>query len=359
VEGFSTPQKRSDRVVLEAYTAYWDTNRLPRLKRIIFDNTLSQQEALERVKTTEGHVDLVTGLSPLETLRVAQSAFATVVKKRASLTTIFGQFNLRKNASPWHDLRLRQAANMAINRAHLIQYAAKGNGVVIPALIPPQGFGFDPTLAPYPFAPDKARQLLREIGHGDGLAMTLIAPDALATQATVVSKMLEQTGFQVDLQILDAVTHSKQTSVTASEQSGEQPTWDFVTAPEQPGEPPTWDIALTHTNGWHNFPLFQIYQSYALGGPYDWGSEQPELRRLSEHVLGTIDREQQHGFLQQMERYTHTQALFLFLYNPIQLYAMNKAVAFVPYQSGILNLAETSVMAEHWSVRKQKAAMPE
>src|SRR5215471_13248306 len=92
VEGSSLPEKRSDRIILEANTAYWDTTRLPRLQRIIFDNTLSQQEAVELVKTGEGRVDLVTGLSPLETLQVAESPFATVVKQRASLTTIFGQF---------------------------------------------------------------------------------------------------------------------------------------------------------------------------------------------------------------------------------------------------------------------------
>jgi hypothetical protein len=60
-----------------------------------------------------------------------------------------------------------------------------------------------------------------------------------------------------------------------------------------------------------------------------------------------------------MERYTHAHALLLFLYNPIQLYAVNKTVAFVPYQTGILNLTETAVTAEHWSVRKPKAAMQE
>src|SRR5919108_5229003 len=96
VEGVSTPDKRSDRVVLEANLAYWNPTRFPRLQRIIFDNTLSQKEAVELVKTGTGRVDLVTGLSPLETLRVAQSPFATVVKKRGSLTTVFGQFNLRK-----------------------------------------------------------------------------------------------------------------------------------------------------------------------------------------------------------------------------------------------------------------------
>ena len=90
MEGFSLPDKRSDRVVLEANLAYWDTARFPRLQRIIFDNTLGQKEAVELAKTGEGRVDLVTGLSPLETLRVAESPFAAVVKNRGVLVTVFG-----------------------------------------------------------------------------------------------------------------------------------------------------------------------------------------------------------------------------------------------------------------------------
>src|SRR5919106_1908727 len=151
VEGFSLPHQRSAHVVLEANDAYWDRSRLPRLRRVVFDNTMGPKEAVELVKTSEGQVDLVTGLSPLETLRVAQSPFAMVVKDRGALVTVFGMFNMRKAASPWHDVRLRQAVNYAVNRADLIRYAAKGNGVVIPALVPFQGFGYDAELAPYPF----------------------------------------------------------------------------------------------------------------------------------------------------------------------------------------------------------------
>jgi peptide/nickel transport system substrate-binding protein len=342
VEGFSTPGQRSDRVVLEANTDYWDPDRLPRLKRIIFDNTMSQQEAVELVKTTEGRVDLVTELSPLETLRVAQSSFARVVKKRGSLTTVFGQFNLRKRESPWHDLRLRQAVNVAINRAHLIRYATKGNGEIIPALLPPEAFGYDPTLAPYPFEPGKARDLLRDAGYPSGLSVSLIAPEDLAVQATVVSKMLEQVGFTVTLDILNSALYPRKTVLTELDQPAEQ----------QP-----WDIALIRQNGWMNFPAFQLYHLFALGGANDWGSAQPALQRLYMHVLDTVDREQQGQLLQQMERYTHAHALFLFLYNPIQLYAVNKAVAFVPYQTGILNFTETSVTGEHWSVRERKTAV--
>ena len=163
-------------MVLEANLEYWDTTRLPRLKRIIFDNTLTQHDAVELVKTGEGRVDLVSELSPLETLRVAQSPFAKVVKSRDNLGYLFGQFNMRKVGSPWRDVRLRQAVNLAINREDLMQYAAKGNGMIVPALVAVNTFGYDPTLAPYAFDPGKVRALLREAGYPDGLAVTLIAP---------------------------------------------------------------------------------------------------------------------------------------------------------------------------------------
>src|SRR5215510_6310279 len=211
VEGFSSPIVRSDRIVLVANTNYWDPNRFPRLQRIIIDNTLEQHQAVELVKTGEGHIDVVTELRPLDTLRVAESPFAKVVKNRGALLTMFGQFNMLKTGSPWRDLRLRQAANLAINREDLIRYAAKGNGVIIPALLPTQTFGHDPDLKPYAYEPAKARALLREAGYPDGLAINLIAPEDLEVQATVVSKMLEQAGFKVALQLLDGNTFNRQT----------------------------------------------------------------------------------------------------------------------------------------------------
>lgn len=344
VEGFSLPDKRSERVVLEANLDYWDTPRLPRLQRIVFDNTLSQKEAVELLKTSEGRVDLVTELSPLETLRVAQSAFAQVVKNRGSLLTVFGIFNIRKTGSPWRDVRLRQALNLAINREDLIRYGAKGNGVIIPALVPRQDFGHNADLAPYPFDPGKARSLLREAGYPGGLALTLIAQEDLEVQATVVSKMLEQIGLTVELQVLDAVTFSRKI---------------FLSHLDQPPEQQPWDLALVSWGDVLHFPVLQIYHFYALDGPFDWVSEQPELRQLYEQILGTVDQEQQRPLIQQMEAHTRDQAYFLFLYNPIQLYAANKAVEFAPSVNTVLHLDATSVTEQHWSVRRQKAGTQE
>ena len=228
VEGVSTPNQRSDRVVLEANTDYWDPARFPRLQRIIFDNTLSQKEAVELVKTGGSRVDVVTELSPLDTLRVAESPYAQVVKNRKSLVTAFGLFNMRKTGSPWTDVRLRQAVNSAINREDLIRYAAKGNGVIIPALLPVHSSGYNSDLAPYPFAPATARQLFREAGYPQGLPVTLIASEDLEVQATVVSKMLEQVGLTVALQILDSATYNRKILMTYLEQPPERQSWDIA-----------------------------------------------------------------------------------------------------------------------------------
>jgi ABC-type transport system substrate-binding protein len=94
-------------------------------------------------------------------------------------------------------------------------------------------------------------------------------------------------------------------------------------------------------------------------GRQDWVLESPALRQLRDQVLGTVDQEKQQALIRQMERHTFEHAYLLFLYNPIELYAVNKAVAFVPYVNGQLSLAETAVTQQHWSVRKQKAAIPE
>ena len=335
---------RYERIVLEANTDYWNHEQFPRVQRIVFDNTLSPKEALERVKTGEGHVDLVNELRPLETLRVAESPFAKVVKRRGSLVTVFGQLNMRQTGGLWREVRLRQALNYAINREDLIRYATKGNGVIIPALIPERAFGYDPDLAPYPFDPSKAQQLLREAGYPPGRPLILIAMEDLEVQATVVSKMLEQVGLTVQLQMLDAATYTAKTNRGRLDQPPEQ----------QP-----WDIALWSTVDTTGATALNLYSIFALDGANDWVGEAPELRQLYEQAASAVDGEQQQRLIRQMERHTHDQAYFLFLYNPIALYAVHKAVEFVPHMPTLLGLTEISVTEQHWSVRKQGASVQE
>jgi len=153
--------------------------------------------------------------------------------------------------------------------------------------------------------------LLREASYPDGLSLSLIAPEALKVQATVVGKMLEQSGFRVDLQVLDPVTYGQQTAISHLEQPPEQQTWDIALTSNIP------DVV--------NFPVYTFYHNFVLDGQHDWVLEQPELHQLYIRVLGAVDREQQQALLHQIERHICDQAYFLFLYNPIKLYAVNRA----------------------------------
>ena len=83
VEGVTLFAKSSERLVLEAYEDYWDIH-YPRVRKVIFENSLigDRQKATRLCRETDGNVDIVSHIRPLETLHVAESKFAKVVKSK-------------------------------------------------------------------------------------------------------------------------------------------------------------------------------------------------------------------------------------------------------------------------------------
>ena len=68
-------------------------------------------------------------------------------------------------------------------------------------------------------------------------------------------------------------------------------------------------------------------------------------------LKSTLDHESQERQIRYMVQYLHDQAYALNVYTPVTLYAVNKEVNFVPHKNTFLNLRETSVTENHWSVR--------
>ena len=83
-------------------------------------------------------------------------------------------------------------------------------------------------MACYRFDPATARRLLREAGAAEGVALTLIASEELQVQATVVSKMLEQADFTVELQILDGAAFNRKICLSHLDQPPAQQLWDIA-----------------------------------------------------------------------------------------------------------------------------------
>ena len=105
------------------------------------------------------------------------------------------------------DERLRLAINLAIDREALIDvvydgYASPAHG----QLVPPEAFGFDPSLDDYPFDLDQAKALVVE-ADAVGKEVVIVSPqgrwvqDVEAVQA--IAAMIEETGLTVTVEPLE------------------------------------------------------------------------------------------------------------------------------------------------------------
>lgn len=112
-----------------------------------------------------GEVDVVQNLPPSEVEPVKASGIAQPVSV-PSVRVMFVQLDSFRG--PTQDKRVRQALNYAVDVPELIEFVLGGNGIQIADFLSPLIFGHDPKLEPYPYDPDKAKQLLAEAGYPDG-----------------------------------------------------------------------------------------------------------------------------------------------------------------------------------------------
>ena len=67
----------------------------------------------------------------------------------------------------FHDMRVRQALNYAIDKGDMIQKALKGKGWLAAGPIWSRSWAYNPAVKPYPYDPQRALSLLREAGWRD------------------------------------------------------------------------------------------------------------------------------------------------------------------------------------------------
>ncbi|MCH7520781.1 MAG: hypothetical protein IIB42_03640 [Candidatus Marinimicrobia bacterium] len=102
---------------------------------------------------------------------------------------------------PFDDRRVRQAVNLAVNRALILEKSLYGQGVLANGPVPPGLAGYDPTLAPYPYDPEAAIRLLQEAGYEDGFSVELWQGQSvgLAKMTEAVQAQLGRIGVRVKL----------------------------------------------------------------------------------------------------------------------------------------------------------------
>ncbi len=189
-----------ERLELVPNRDYWDKARIPKQDRLVL---LPMPEASTRTAALlSGQVNFVEAPSPDAIPRLKSSGMRIVTNKYPHVWA----YQLNAEAGPFKDVRVRQAANYAINRADVVELLG---GVALAATTPfPPGIAWGDTAVPYTFDLPKAKALLKEAGcvpckvtfaistSGSGQMQPLPMNELIKSQ-------LEEAGFQVTLQVMD------------------------------------------------------------------------------------------------------------------------------------------------------------
>ena len=186
-------------LVLEANEQYW--RKVPSVKRLIFKVITEESTRLAALK--RGEVDIVYSI---------RGELAEELKRTPGLslkpTIIPGSFwvvfpDQWDSKSPWHDRRVRLAANLAIDRNAINQAETLGFSKITWSVIPSTFESFWQPPA-YPYDAGKAKQLLAEAGYPNGFdAGEFFCDASYSNVAEAVANYLKGVGIRTQSRPLE------------------------------------------------------------------------------------------------------------------------------------------------------------
>ena len=189
-------------LVLEAFDQYW--KKTPTVKRLVIRSI--PEESTRAAALKRGEVDIAYFLNGPVAEDVRRTPGLTLTAMRTN-GLLFVMFPEQWTAgSPWADRRVRQAANLAIDRQAINDAEYLGMAKVTGSIIP-NGFDFAWHPPLYPYDPKRAKQLLSEAGYANGFDAGQISADFVyASIAEVVANYLQAVGIRIKVQPLERAT---------------------------------------------------------------------------------------------------------------------------------------------------------
>jgi peptide/nickel transport system substrate-binding protein len=147
--------------------------------------------------------DLVTAVSVDQVAPIGDAGKQVVTQAVPGAAFV----RIATDVAPFTDVRVRQALNHAVDVDAIVGALLGGEGRRLANLFPEGGLGYDPSLAPYTYDPDKARALLTEAGLADGFETSLeYASGESADIVTAIAAQLDAVGIRVELLATEEAT---------------------------------------------------------------------------------------------------------------------------------------------------------
>mgnify|MGYP001032778861 CR=1 FL=1 len=189
-------------IILERFNEYW--GEPAKVAQVVI--RAIPEGTVRAIELETGNVDIAYDLEPVDRMRLE---FDPNIKlfMTESLSASYIGFNAQK--PPFDDVRVRQAINYAIDVEPLVDVIYSGQAVQAFGPLSPKVFGAHTELEPYPYDPQKARQLLAEAGYPNGFRTSIWTNDnPLRIQiAEVLQQYLADVGVQADVEIVEWGTY--------------------------------------------------------------------------------------------------------------------------------------------------------
>lgn len=310
--------RKGVRILVKANPDYW--NGAPEIDEVVFEHAPEAATRVSRLLT--GEADIISNL-PTEMVDQVRDSDSAAVESVPSLRKIMVEFYLEE--PPFDDVRVRRAANYAIDKDALIEqvlggFAERRKGVILPGWI-----GYNPdALNSYDYNPDRARELLAEAGYGDGVTVDFWYPIGRYMKDEEVSEAIA--GMLAEVGI-DTRMHGS----------------DIMSLVNQ--------IHTQTLSGMHFFSVAPLYNDpdylwrahFWSEGLNQYAVDETTDRLIAEGVR-TNDREERAAIYQELEQYIVNEFVpWIFLYDQELVYGVSNRVDWLPRPDEFIDLRDASV----------------
>ncbi|HYE93810.1 MAG TPA: ABC transporter substrate-binding protein, partial [Terriglobales bacterium] len=186
-------------LVMEAFDQYW--RKTPKVKRLVF--RVIPDESTRMAALKRGEIDIVysiRGELAEELQRTPGLTLKPTVIQSPQWVSMLDQWDPK---SPWHDRRVRLAANLAIDRKAINQAITLGHSRLAGSIIP-STFEYYWKAPLYPFDPAQAKKLLAEAGYPNGFDAGAYYMDvSYANVQEAIADYLRQAGIKTTLRSME------------------------------------------------------------------------------------------------------------------------------------------------------------
>jgi len=190
--------RSNEAVVVEKNPDFWDG--APPLDAVVFRPITDANT--RTAEMLSGGLDVMVEVPPVSLSEFQGEEFKIV--EQAGPHVWFLILNLKEG--PFTDQKVRQAANYAINKTALVENVLEGTAEVAAGPTPPAfAWAYNEELEPYPYDPEKAKELLAEAGMENPEVTFFVTEggsgmlDPIA-MGTAIQADLEAVGFDVEIQ---------------------------------------------------------------------------------------------------------------------------------------------------------------